>query len=121
MTDSHLPTFGWGTTPEPPYYAVIFTYQRTEGDKGYGAMAERMGELVRLHQGFLAVDDIHGTDGIGVVIAYFKDAESITKWKHQLEHLEAQKQGRQRWYKSYQVRVARVERAYGFEADGSLA
>ena len=121
MTDSYLPTFGWGTTPEPPYYAVIFTYQRTEGDKGYGAMAERMGELVRLHRGFLAVDDIHGTDGIGVVIAYFKDAESITKWKHHLEHMEAQKQGRQRWYKGYQVRVARVERAYGFEADGSLA
>ena len=25
-------------TPEPPYYAVIFTSLRTEGDRGYGHM-----------------------------------------------------------------------------------
>ena len=29
-------------TPPPPYYAVIFTSQRTEGDRGYDRMAERM-------------------------------------------------------------------------------
>jgi hypothetical protein len=27
-------------TPEPPYYAVIFTSVRTPGDHGYAAMAE---------------------------------------------------------------------------------
>ena len=26
-------------TPEPPYYAVIFTSLRTEGDRGYDSMA----------------------------------------------------------------------------------
>ncbi|MCG8520173.1 MAG: antibiotic biosynthesis monooxygenase, partial [Pseudomonadales bacterium] len=32
-------------TPEPPYYAVIFSSHRTEGDNGYEAMADRMVEL----------------------------------------------------------------------------
>lgn len=31
---------GIAKTPKPPYYAVIFSSQRTEGDKGYGKMAE---------------------------------------------------------------------------------
>lgn len=29
-------------TPVPPYYAVIFTSQRTEGDQGYSSMAEKV-------------------------------------------------------------------------------
>ena len=33
------------TTPEPPYFAVIFSNQRTGGDQGYEAMAERLVEL----------------------------------------------------------------------------
>jgi hypothetical protein len=29
-------------TPAPPYYAVIFTSQRTDVDQGYDQMAQRM-------------------------------------------------------------------------------
>jgi hypothetical protein len=29
-------------TPEPPYYTVIFTSLRTEGDNGYAEVAETM-------------------------------------------------------------------------------
>lgn len=43
-------------TPAPPYYAVIFTSQRTEGDQGYGDMAERMVELAHEQPGFLGVE-----------------------------------------------------------------
>jgi len=32
-------------TPKPPYYAVIFTSLRTEGDNGYAAMAAAMEDL----------------------------------------------------------------------------
>ena len=38
-------THRFAPRPEPPYYAVIFTSQRTAVDGGYGAMADRMGEL----------------------------------------------------------------------------
>ncbi len=32
--------------PKPPYYAVIFSSHRTDGDNGYAEMAERMAELL---------------------------------------------------------------------------
>ena len=34
-------------TPEPPYYAVIFTSLRTRGDNGYSDMAHQMEELAK--------------------------------------------------------------------------
>lgn len=39
-------------TPQPPYYAVIFSSQRTEGDHGYDSMAENMVTLVSKQPGF---------------------------------------------------------------------
>ncbi|WP_459873598.1 antibiotic biosynthesis monooxygenase family protein [Halomonas shantousis] len=43
-------------TPEPPYYAVIFSSHRTEGDHGYAAMAERMVALAATQPGFLGIE-----------------------------------------------------------------
>jgi heme-degrading monooxygenase HmoA len=101
------------TTPEPPYYAVIFTNQRTEGDRGYGAMAGRMVELASQQPGFLGVDSVRAPDGRGITVAYWRDEESIRAWKQHAEHRQAQRAGQQTWYADYQVRVAKVERAYG--------
>ncbi|HEX6564315.1 MAG TPA: antibiotic biosynthesis monooxygenase [Chthoniobacterales bacterium] len=116
MSNSTLPALGWGSTPEPPYHVAIFTSQRSEDVGGFEPMAERMVELVRQHPGFLAMDSA-GANGIDIVISYWKDEESIVGWKQQMEHLKAQKLGRQRWMKSYQVRIGKVERAYGSEVE----
>ena len=43
-------------TPAIPYYAVIFTSLRTEGDKGYGQMADEMVALVSTQPGFLGAE-----------------------------------------------------------------
>lgn len=98
--------------PEPPYYAVIFSAQRTEGDNGYAETAARMDELVRRAPGFIAYESARGADGFGVTIAYFESEEAIRNWKQHSEHLEAQHRGRAKWYENYIVRVAKVERAY---------
>lgn len=116
MRVSELPTLRVGKTPEPPYYAVIFASKRTTGDQGYGKMSERMLELAQQQPGFLGADFARSDDGIGITVAYWTDEASIKAWKGELEHLAAQDQGRKKWYESYQVRVAKVERAYGFEA-----
>jgi heme-degrading monooxygenase HmoA len=63
------------------------------------------------------MDSVEGSDGISIVVAYWKGEESIRKWNHHLEHLEAQKEGRRRWFKSYQGRVGKMERAYGFDIE----
>lgn len=99
--------------PEPPYYAVIFTSRRTEGDRGYGAMAERMAALAAQQPGFLGVESARGADGLGITVSYWRDEAAIVAWKRDTEHQQAQRAGQQTWYADYQVRIARVERAYG--------
>jgi len=99
-------------TPEPPYYAVIFTSQRTPGDQGYAAMATRMVELAAGMPGYLGAESVRAADGSGITVSYWKDEASIAHWKQHGEHLDAQHQGQSSWYARYSVRVARVERAY---------
>ncbi len=99
-------------TPEPPYYAVIFSSLRTEGDHGYGAMARRMEELAAEQPGYLGIESVRGADGLGVTVSYWKDLESIARWKQNMEHRGAQKGGREKWYAHFTVRIARVEREY---------
>lgn len=101
-------------TPEPPYYAVIFTSKRTAGDHGYGAMAERMVDLGSKYDGFLGIESARGADGLGITVSYWRDEAAIAAWKRDTEHQKAQRGGRQAWYADYEVRVAKVERAYGF-------
>ena len=100
-------------TPEPPYYAVIFTSQRTEGDRGYGHMADRMVELAAKQPGFLGVETVRGADGFGITVSYWSSEEAIVAWKAHAEHKPAQEAGQRVWYADYQLRIAKVERAYG--------
>jgi len=99
------------STPKPPYYAVIFTSLRSEGDNGYGEMADRMNELAAQQPGFLGVESVR--EHLGITVSYWDSLESIKHWKANLEHQEAQKSGRERWYSAFKVRIAKVEREYG--------
>lgn len=101
---------GIAATPEPPYYAVIFTSQRTDGDAGYSAMAERMVELARGMPGFLGIESVRGADGFGITVSYWRSEAEIGAWRDHAEHRVAQECGRSTWYRDYSVRVARVER-----------
>ncbi|WP_432470540.1 antibiotic biosynthesis monooxygenase family protein [Amphritea sp. HPY] len=98
-------------TPKPPYYAVIFTNHRTEGDHGYGKMAKRMVGLASEQTGFLGVESAR--EEVGITVSYWSDLESIKAWKANIEHLEAQKSGHEKWYSSFKVRISKVERDYG--------
>ncbi|MBI3191051.1 MAG: antibiotic biosynthesis monooxygenase [Pedosphaera parvula] len=106
------------TTPKPPYYAVIFTSQRSATDEGYGAMAQRMVDLAAQQPGFLGVESVRGTDGLGITVSYWQSLEAIARWKAQSEHRVAQQKGKDVWYQHYRLRICRVEREYGFAAGG---
>jgi heme-degrading monooxygenase HmoA len=109
-----MSAFALATTPEPPYYAVIFSSLRTEGDAGYSAMAERMAELAAEQPGFLGIESVRDTSGMGITVSYWRDVECISAWKRNSEHREAQRGGKSGWYAHFHVRIARVERAYSF-------
>jgi heme-degrading monooxygenase HmoA len=104
---------GFANTPLPPYYAVIFTSQRTGEDRGYDSVAARMAELAREQPGFLGVESVRNAEGLGITVSYWSSEEAIRNWKAQLEHRAAQEAGKKTWYAHYQLRIARVERAYG--------
>lgn len=95
-----------------PYYAVIFTSLRTEGDHGYAQMAQEMEELARQQPGFLDVESAR--EGLGITISYWESLEAIANWKANMDHRQAQKKGIQNWYSWYKVRICKVEREYEF-------
>lgn len=108
MTDDLAPT------PEPPYYAVIFTTLRRDphdGD-GYAETDAALSALAAEQPGYLGVESAR--EGIGITVSYWRDEASIHAWKQHAEHLVAQRDGRERWYERYRLRVARVERDHEF-------
>ena len=96
-----------------PYYAVIFTSTRTELDENYAEMAIKMEALAKQQPGFLGVESARNE--IGITVSYWESLEAIANWKQNLDHLDAQFLGRQKWYENYTVRIAKVEKEYGFE------
>lgn len=121
---AHAASAPIASTPPAPYYAVIFTSIRRPpvdrgeaglDDDGYGAMAGLMLDCAARQPGYLGVESAR--EHVGITVSYWRSLEDIAAWKADSEHLLAQRLGRAGWYAAYRVRVCRVERDYGFEAD----
>lgn len=102
----------FAATPEPPYTAVIFSSTRTDGNRGYEQMSERMFALAAEQPGYLGVESARD-DGLGITVSYWVDEAAAAAWKQVAEHLVAQELGASTWYDDYRVRVATVTRDYG--------
>jgi heme-degrading monooxygenase HmoA len=107
-----MPSSQFALGLDPPYYAVIFPSVRTPGDQGYEETAARMAELAKSMPGYLGIESARSADGFGITVSYWRDQTSIAHWKRQTEHLIAQERGKRDWYQHYELRVAKVERAY---------
>ena len=116
MTSTPAPGDGLARTPEPPYWAVIFSTRRhaQPGDQ-FDETDRRMMALAAQQPGYLGVETAH--TAIGITVSYWADQASIAAWKRNAEHAFAQYEGRTRWYDAYELRVARVERAHSFVRD----
>jgi len=97
---------------DTPYYAVIFTSTRTDGENGYVEMAQQMENLAKQQKGFIGVESAR--EEIGITVSYWESLEAITNWKKNTDHLFAQQKGRSDWYAWYKVRICKVEREYEF-------
>jgi heme-degrading monooxygenase HmoA len=102
-------------TPTPPYYAVIFSSQRTAEDEGYGEVAEKMVQLAAEQPGFLGVESVRDATGFGVTISYWESLDAIRSWKQNEEHRVAQQKGKEVWYSRYITRICKVERDYSLD------
>lgn len=97
-------------TPTPPYYAVIFTSVLNAEDSEYIQMAQKMLDLASGQDGFLGFDSAR--NDIGISISYWKDHDSIQKWKENGDHLQAKEMGRKHFYTEFQTRISKVVEAY---------
>lgn len=94
-----------------PYYAVIFTSKKSNSTEDYNQTAILMEKLAKNQPGFLGVNSARSE--IGITVSYWKNLEAIKIWKNQQDHIEAQNRGKNEWYSSYSVRIAKVEFEYG--------
>ena len=104
------------STPAPPYYAVIFASTTSEDSGGYAEAAARMIELAGRQPGFLGIESARDVDA-GITVSYWESEEAIAAWKAEAEHAAVRALGRERWYDAYELRVARVERAYNWRRE----
>lgn len=81
-------------TPAPPYYAMIFTSQRTKEDQGYSSMAEKVLELAGQQDGFIGAESVRNGTGLGITVSYWRSLEAIEQFRNNSLHAAAQKKGR---------------------------
>ena len=108
-------------TPAPPYTAVVFSSRRTQEEaEAYGAASQRMEELAARQPGYLGFETARDPGSwFGISVSYWTDDAAARAWKQVAEHVEIQRIGAERWYETYQVRIATVTRCYGPEAADS--
>lgn len=104
------------TLHPPSAVAVIFCAQRTTDDEAaYQSAAGKMSRLVEKQPGFLGQDHSRSADGLGITISYWQDDASARAWRDHPEHAAIRQQGRERWYESYSLHVATIERSYDWQ------
>lgn len=109
---------GFARTPSPPYWVVAFTSQRNgEGIEAYADAADRMFALASGQPGFLGAESVRDADGFGITLSYWADEASIAAWRDHAEHRATREFGRAQWYDHFDVRIAKVERAYSRRTD----
>lgn len=96
-------------TPEPPYFAVIFTSIRREGDNRYAETVQRLLEIARRQSGFLGYETARS--GLGISVSYWASLDAIQSWRQHPEHCKVQAMASE-WYSQSCIRVCRVERSY---------
>jgi len=95
--------------------AVIFEFTPAEGRfSDYKALADGLAEDVRKFDGFISIERFESINNKGkfVSLSFWRDEESVRKWRNLLKHREAQKKGRGGIFTSYRLRVAQVMRDY---------
>ena len=96
--------------------AVIFVAQRTdEDDGGYAAAAQAMGALAAQQPGYLGMDSVRETSGLGITVSYWASDADAKAWRDQGEHALIREAGRDRWYSHYSLHVGEITRSYDWQ------
>jgi heme-degrading monooxygenase HmoA len=95
--------------------AVIFEFTPAEGRfPDYMALVDTLRADLAKAEGFISLERFESITNKGkfVSLQYWRDEESVRKWRNLQRHREVQKQGRGGIFKSYRLRIASVLRDY---------
>ncbi|MET1411142.1 antibiotic biosynthesis monooxygenase [Roseibium sp. HPY-6] len=98
--------------------AVIFeVIPHADKKQNYLDMAAKMRPLVEQIDGFLSVERFQSLTNPEKLlsISFFRDEAALNEWRRLTGHRQAQKVGREDYFKDYRLRVAHVLRDYGME------
>ena len=74
----------------------------------YVALVERMNALAATMPGYISHKGFFADDGERVTIVEFESREALQAWRLHPEHVEAQRQGRSRFYSEYRTTTCEV-------------
>jgi heme-degrading monooxygenase HmoA len=86
----------------------------TAGDD-YAAMDAELSQRVEGAPGFLGAKSFVAEDGERLTVVWWRDSETLERWRNLPRHREAQRTGRARWYERYEMDVAEIVRTSRFE------
>jgi heme-degrading monooxygenase HmoA len=95
--------------------AVIFEVKpKSEGKEEYLKIAAELREFLHKQDGFISIERFQSLVDENKVLSlsFWRDEESIRKWRNTLEHRNGQKRGKGSLFQSYRIRVAEVVRDY---------
>jgi len=81
----------------------------------YAAMASELLARAKTLPGFIDFTTFTGSDGEHLSVIHWESLETLRAWSDDLRHVVAQQQGREKWYQSFRVEIAEVQRSYGFD------
>ena len=94
-------------------YAVIFKTKRNlPMPPEYNHFSEKLLSLAQQQEGFLRIESVSNTEGMGISISYWRSLDDIKNWRDNITHLEAQEKGKIKWYQDYKVEICEVIRSY---------
>ncbi|MBY6185102.1 antibiotic biosynthesis monooxygenase [Marinobacter hydrocarbonoclasticus] len=99
--------------------AVIFEVTPTEaGKSAYLARAAELKARLAQYDGCLSIERFQSLadDRKLLSLSFWRDETALSAWRNDLDHCLAQQQGKEKWFDSYRIRVAQVQRDYTQQA-----
>lgn len=97
-------------------HVVIFEVRPKEGRRGdYLDIAASLRSELEQMEGFISIERFASLTDEGKVLSlsFWRDEESLVRWRNHAEHQAAQGRGRNEVFEDYRLRIASVIRDYG--------
>ena len=101
-------------------YGIIFeVWPHASGRDRYFELAAKLKRLLVQQPGFISVERFESLmeEGKLLSLSFWESEQAIVNWRSQLDHIEAQKEGKEKLFERYRIRVVKIERDYSFSAD----